>query len=88
MKKGFTASEKKQFKKHLDDVKNSLDSIIEFLREKHEKAEDWAMERSLEWQDSDKSIEFSDWLGELDYKTDEIEDLKSDFDLDNFDEIL
>jgi len=88
MKKGFTQIEKQQLQQHLENIDSSLDLLVEFLREKHERAEEWVMDRSERWIDSDKSQEFEDWLNELDFKTDQVEDLKSEIDLESFEEVL
>jgi len=88
MKKGFTKLERKDLEKHLEGIDSAIDALLEFLREKHQKAEEWIDERSESWFDSDNGLEFEDWVGELDFKIDELENLKDELSLEAMEDVL
>jgi hypothetical protein len=88
MRKGFTKAERKQLEDQIAKIDDALEKLAELLREKHQRAEEWSEERSEQWFDSDNGQEFEDWMNELDFKIDQVEDLRSEIDLESFEEVL
>ena len=88
MRKGFTKAEKEIFETKLGEIDSAIDSLIEFIREKHERADEWMSERSEAWFESESCEIFEEWHNDLDFKIDELENFKSELDLDTFEEIL
>ena len=88
MRQGFTKEERKQLENKIEAVDGAIEKLVEFLREKHERAEEWMEGRSEKWLEGDRGQEFEDWLNELDFKIDEVENLRSEIDLEGFDDLL
>lgn len=88
MKKGFTAKEKKQVKEYIGQIDTMFENLIEFLKTKHELAEEWAEERTDAWHESENGESFEEWVNELDFKIDELENQKEDYNIESFDEVL
>ena len=88
MKKGFTKAEIKQLEAHIESIDSAIDTLLEFLKEKHQKAEEWIDERSEAWFDSDNGQEFEEWAGELEFKIDDIETIKTEIDIESFEDLL
>ena len=88
MKKGFTKAEIKQLEAHIESIDSAIDTLLEFLKEKHQKAEAWIEDRSEAWFDSDNGQEFEEWAEELEFKINDIETIKTEIDIESFEDLL
>ena len=88
MKKGFTKAEIKAIEKHIAGIEGEIDKLIEFLTEKRDLAEEWAEDRCEGWDETENGEAFLDWISEIDDKIDMLEDIKSEVDMENLDDIL
>jgi len=88
MKKGLLQEDQKTVIQMVENIQSHFEKLIEFLREKHELAEEWASERSEKWQESQAADDFEEWVNDLDFKIDGIESLKDEIDIDDIKEVF
>jgi len=88
MKKGLLRADQTTVEHMVENIQSHFEKLIEFLREKHELAEEWTTERSDKWQESQAADDFEEWLNDLDFKIDSIESLKDEIDIDDIKEIF
>jgi soluble cytochrome b562 len=88
MKKGLLKPDQTAVEQMVENIQSNFEKLIEFLREKHELAEEWSNERSDKWQESQAAEDFEEWLNDLDYRIDTIESLKDELDIDEIKEIF
>jgi len=88
MRKGFTKAERATLEEKIGNVDSAIDLLTEFMRERHVLAEEWMGERSEAWFETEKCEEFEAWVNELDFKIDEIEQLKDEISIDALEEII
>ena len=88
MIKGFTQLEIKELERRIAIIHGSFDALINQLKDKIDEAEIWVDDRSEKWQESEKGDDFQDWIRELDIKSDELETLKDEINIEFLEEIL
>ena len=88
MRKGFTKRELKNLEEKCENAESALDAVIEQLREKLEAAQEWMDDRSETWWESDSAQEFESWTNELEFKIDELENLKEEISFESMEDIL
>jgi uncharacterized protein YukE len=88
MRKGFTKKDQEVLERKCESAESALDMVIEQLREKLESAQEWMEERSEVWWEGDSAQEFEDWVNELEFKIDELENLKDEINFESMEDIL
>ena len=88
MRKGFTKKERAELEIKIGAAQSAIELPVEFMREKHELADEWMSERSEAWFETESCEDFETWVNELDFKIDEIENLKDEIDIDSLEDIL
>jgi uncharacterized protein YukE len=88
MRKGLTKRDQEALKSKCESAESALDMVIEQLREKLETAQEWMDERSEMWWEGDSAQEFEDWVNELEFKIEELENLKEEMSFESMEDIL